>query len=288
MAVSGGSRGSSSSSLKDYCRHHPPGVVFLVCLFSFAVSTTILSMYIRQGTSIRNPDYLDWNTLLTQTANLHFCIDNSSTVVDSVKANSQSHKLANLSVMVDVDLAWKQELSGYGKVLAISQVHLSDMGRGVPNHYRKQDVRISFVLDPSDASEQMCLNVQAPASLIRDMSEGKSRPDNCTVAAGDNARTVNVSSMSGNEVPHGWCEEGTVFRMGLEGNPSWTVDVSGEDLALIHLHLVATSVFLFAIVALAVLGIVVRGVFHRRRHQSSTSVPRRQLKNEDDDDELIY
>ena len=79
-----------------------------------------------------------------------------------------------------------------------------------------------------------------------------------------------------------------MFRMGLEGNPDWTVDVSGEDLALIHLHLVATSVFLFAIVALAVLGIVVRGVFHRRRHQSSSSVPRRQLKNEDDDDELIY
>jgi len=93
--------------------------------------------------------------------------------------------------------------------------------------------------------------------------------------------------MLGNEVPHGWFDGRTVFRMGLEGNPSWTVDVSGDDLAVIHLHLVATSVFLFAMVALAILGIFLRGVCHRRQLQAS-SVPRRQLKNEDDSEDLIY
>ena len=57
LTMSGGNRGTSSAGggLKDFCRHHPPGVVFLVCLLSFAVSTCVLSMYIRQGTSFRNP-----------------------------------------------------------------------------------------------------------------------------------------------------------------------------------------------------------------------------------------
>merc|ERR550519_717035 len=30
---------NGSTSLREYCRHQPPGVVFLLCLFSFAVST---------------------------------------------------------------------------------------------------------------------------------------------------------------------------------------------------------------------------------------------------------
>ena len=191
---------------------------------------------------------------------------------------------------------YSSELSSYGKFLALSQVHLKDLGRGVPTQYRNNDIRISFVLDPTDTSGQMCLNLQAPASLIHDMSEGKFRPaENCTVpsssASGDDGTatitTVNVTSYADGEVPHGWCDGGTVFRMGLEGNPSWTVDVSGDDLAVIHLHLVATSVFLFAIVALAVVGIVVRGCVcqSQSRHHSRRQ---QQLKSEDDDDELIY
>lgn len=277
---------NGSTGLREYFRHQPPGVVFLLCLFSFAVSTCILSLYVGQGASVRNPDYLDWNTLLTQTSQLHFCMDNVSMVSPPSKEETSAFgaKMSNLSITVDVDPEWKKELSGYGKVLAVSQVHLSDMGRVVPHHYKTEDIRIAFVLDP-DTSDQntMCLDVQAPASIIKDMSGGKSLPENCTMGDVSQLRTVNVTSRSGEEVPHGWCEDGTVFRIGLWGNPSWTVDVSGQDLTLIHLHLMATSVFLFALIGLALLAIFIKGIFLSKRQSR-----RQQLRNEDDDDELIY
>ena len=109
------------------------------------------------------------------------------------------------------------------------------MGRVVPHQYKSQEIVISFVLDPSDLSDKMCLNVRAPDFILKDMSAGRnsstsgqasSVPDtNCTVTVPAGNRTVNVTSESGNEVPHGWCPEGTVFRIGLEGDPSWTVDL---------------------------------------------------------------
>jgi len=279
---------NGSSSLREYFRHQPPGVVFLLCLFSFAVSTCILSLYVGQGASVRNPDYLDWNTLLTQTGQLHFCMDNVTMVSpppSKEETSASRSKMANLSITVEVDPEWKKELSGYGKVMAVSQVHLSDMGRVVPHHYKTEDIRIAFVLDPESTSDQntMCLDVQAPASIIRDMSGGKLLPGNCTMADDRQLRTVNVTSRSGEEVPLGWCEDGTVFRIGLWGNPSWTVDVSGQDLTLIHVHLMATSVFLFALVGLALLAIFIKGIFLSRRQSR-----RQQLRNDDDDDELIY
>ena len=103
-------------------------------------------------------DYLDWNTLLTQTGQLHFCMDNVTMVSpppvskEETSADSRS-KMANLSITVEVDPEWKKELSGYGKVMAVSQVHLSDMGRVVPHHYKTEDIRRAFVLDP-DTSDQ--------------------------------------------------------------------------------------------------------------------------------------
>ena len=119
--------------------------------------------------------------------------------------------------------------------LCAQGVQVCDMGRVVPHQYKSQDIVISFVLDPSDLSDKMCLNVRAPEFILKDMSAGRnssksgqasSLPDtNCTVTVPAGNRTVNVTSESGNEVPHGWCPEGTVFRIGLEGDPSWTVDL---------------------------------------------------------------
>jgi len=299
--------GNHRNGLMDYLRYHPPGVIFLLCLLSFAVSTCVLTLYVNPGASVRNPDNLDWSTLLSETANLHFCMDNASMVspspstvsrLSSSKTENDSTKMANLSVLVSVDPTWRKELTSYGEVLAVSTVRLRDMGRVVPHQYKSQDIVISFVLDPSDLSDKMCLNVRAPDFILKDMSAGRnssksgqasSVPDtNCTVTVPAGNRTVNVTSESGNEVPHGWCPEGTVFRIGLEGDPSWTVDLSGQDLSLIHMHLLATSVFLFVVIGVVVLTIFIRGVLYRRRRQSSS---RQQLRNEDEEDDsedLIY
>ena len=125
------------------------------------------------------------------------------------------------------------------------------MGRVVPHQYKSQDIVISFVLDPSDLSDKMCLNVRAPDFILKDMSAGRnssksgqasSVPDtNCTVTVPAGNRTVNVTSESGNEVPHGWCPEGTVFRIGLEGAPSWTVDLRYAHCSLASQNAVKTS-----------------------------------------------
>ena len=62
-------------------------------------------------------DNLDWSTLLSETANLHFCMDNASMVspspstvsrLSSSKTKNDSTKMANLSVLVSVDPAWKK------------------------------------------------------------------------------------------------------------------------------------------------------------------------------------
>ena len=47
--------GNHRNGLLDYLRYHPPGVIFLLCLLSFAVSTCVLTLYVGPGASVRNP-----------------------------------------------------------------------------------------------------------------------------------------------------------------------------------------------------------------------------------------
>jgi len=277
----GSSGNGGNGGLVDYFRHRPPGVLFLLCLLSFAVTTMALSFYIRHsGDAIRNPDVLDWNTLLLETGSLHFCMHNQTYNAGTVNNNSgneivkqDAEDRANTTVSVSVGQEWRQELKEFGRVTAVSVINLHDMGRKVPHEYKSHRIVVSFVLDPAESTDRdptLCLKINAPKFLLKDVNSGRNLPsqDNCSLPSED--ITVHLPSTSA-EYGVGWCDEGRVFKMELESQPSWTVAINGDDQALIHLHLMVTSAFLFVLVGIILLGIFVRGLFATRRIQLSSS-----------------
>lgn len=80
-------------------------------------------------------DNLDWSTLLSETANLHFCMDNASMVspspstvsrLSSMKTENDPTKMANLSLLVSVDPTWRKGKEMMKKGLHVKkELHLS-------------------------------------------------------------------------------------------------------------------------------------------------------------------
>ena len=277
---------SGSGGLADYCRHRPPGVLFLLCLLSFAITTMALSFYINHNNRVRNPDILDWNTLLRETGNLHFCLPNNQSDADRQHRQQLPGDTdrANISVSVGVSPDLVKLLRPYdlGNNVLVSVVKFSDMGRTVPHKYKGQVMVLTFAL--AEQQKALCIQVNAPASILLDVSGSREAPDNCSLpSGGEKKRQLHSASMD--HVPLGWCDEGLVFQMALESHqqPEWTVMVSGEDQARIHIHLMVTSAFLFVLVGAILLGIFVRGLlFSSRRISSSLSQPHQPFKDEED------
>jgi len=284
-----GSSVPGSGGLADYFRHRPPGVLFLLCLLSFAMTTMALSFYISNQTDIGNPDVLDWNTLLLETGNLHFCMaattgnqtvagrSNSNNKIDDDEIHQNGHDRANISIAVALSQDWRQQgLPGFGQgMTAVSVVRLADMGRQVPHRFKEEHLVLTFALDSAAvdySSNLLCVNVNAPKSILENVNSGRDLPENCSLHANKNkdSEIVHLPSTSA-EYEAGWCEDGQVFRLELEPLSSWTVAITRSDQALIHVHLMVTSAFLFVLVGVVLLSVFVRGLFSSKRQQASSS-----------------
>lgn len=71
--------------------------------------------------------------------------------------------------------------------------------------------------------------------------------------------------------PLSWCLQNPKdIKLNLElemdlSNPNFMIYVSAKDKELIHLHLMVTSVFLFAILASVIIAFIVKSVNHNRK-----------------------
>ena len=258
---------SRSGGVVHYCRTQPPGAVFLACLLAFALTTTCLSFYVSHN-QVRNPDVLDWNTLLLEAGKLHFCLGNQSSSVPKPSGNLDDR--VNLSISVPMVVEPIHEMDNVGEVIAVSLLKLSDMSRHVPFQYKTEEIVISFVLNPQSKDDHLCVNIDTPKFILNTMQTAPVLPDKCSLAT--NKPIANVQSTSGDHIPTGWCNKGLIFQMAFESHPLWTVFVTPEDQTMIRMHLMVTSAFLFVLVGAILLGIFVKGLLFSKKSASSHQV----------------
>merc|ERR1719354_866059 len=63
------------SNLRSYLEHHPPAVIFYLCMVMLSMTFIGFGFYTTQTKHVKNPDVvLDWNQLLGSIASLRYCL----------------------------------------------------------------------------------------------------------------------------------------------------------------------------------------------------------------------
>lgn len=244
-------------------------VVFMVCLLAFALTTLSLSFYVSQAEQITNPDVLSWNSILMRISKLDFCLQpvNNSLADDSSDLDSDA---ASISVPISqkfIEEFWLRsigKLHAYEPVLARGKISMNKLGRHL-SRYENQNITLTFEISKASQSKQnefVCMYVQGPKLLLADLNSGLA-PQNCSQNLARNLTKVHLNYHSQDDavVPN-WCDSlarnETPMVLEFVEQPDWSVFVSPRDKEMMQLHLLVTSVFIFAVLLTVVLGIVIR------------------------------
>ena len=195
------------------------------------------------------------------------------------KNNSQIENV-NVSLKLPISAKFMESLqldknnpNKFKNILASSEISLMDMSRAVPPKYHHHTIRVILNLpqsDGSDASDKhnakneafACFNVEAPLSLFRDLNKSMPINHECSIHQNsENSSPRKLLAHTGDHMPPSWCDQVGASPIQLEyyQEPSWTVFITSEDKQLINLHLMATSVFLFALLGVIMLVFFVKG-----------------------------
>ena len=237
----------------------PPFVVFLFCLALFALTTFSLSVYVAQTDKIPNPNVLDWNKLLKKLTKLEFCLPQNP---KSLEINQENWITSALQIQVSEDfLNTFQE----NKIIKAQTEVLTKYLGHLPSEFLNHSLILSLDI-PDKLSSSACLQVQGPKNLLQYLAFNQTTCP--TVQAGSAVTTL--LSHSSDHKPPTWCENPQDLKLNLDfniqkSNPDLTMYVTPADKELIHLHLMVTSVFLFAILAAVIIGFLIRTVSNRRK-----------------------
>ena len=242
----------------------PPFVVFLFCLALFALTTFSLSVYVAQTDKIPNPNVLDWNKLLKKLTKLEFCLpQNPPKIPESLQVKQENWITSALQIQVSQDFVTTFQENKIIK--AQSEVLTKYLGH-LPSEFLNHSLILSLDI-PNKPSSSACLQVQGPKNLLQYLAFNQTTCP--TVQAGTTVTTL--LSHSSDHKPPTWCENPQDLKVNLDfnmlnkQNPDLTMYVTPADKELIHLHLMVTSVFLFAILAAVIMGFLIRTVSNKRK-----------------------
>ncbi len=278
---------------RGFCSSRPPMVVFLLCLASFGLTTFSLSVYVAQTDNVRNPDVLDWSTLLSRLAKLDFCLPANVSTYNVTTSTLSSASSTSLSVPVSSSFAaafYKAAREFSKKSDAPIQVpvraegffEVKYLGRGLPADLLGSNLTLAFELPPpidatvtrsvsDDVDIPVCLEVRGPKNLLRFLEVNDTCSSNSRGVGGVQFAHLPMMVHSPDHKPVSWCERhADDIQMNLafdagDYKPEWTMYVTAKDKELIHLHLMVTSVFLFAILAAVIIAYIVRNVTSKRK-----------------------
>ena len=195
------------------------------------------------------------------------------------KNNSQIENV-NVSLKLPISAKFMESLqfdkndkNKFKNILARSEISLMDMSRAVPPKYHHHTIRVILNIPQSDGSDSTdtqnakdeafaCFNVEAPLSLFKDLNKSMPINHECSIHQNsENSSPRKLLAHTGDHMPPSWCDQVGASPIQLEyyQEPSWTVFITSEDKKLINLHLMATSVFLFALLGVIMLVFFVKG-----------------------------
>jgi len=263
----------TSSKLKYLWTHRPPFIMFLLCLSSFGVTLFSLSVFVAQSEKIQNPDVLDWNKLLTRLTKLEFCLPSPEsnynlTTIDTTDNNDWSNVTLSVQVSEEFSEAFYKNVDHEKSVKATGQVEVKHLGRGIRPEFKNDILVVSFELPRSyESNPSACLHVQGPASLLKHLDLNDT---SCASESDDELSVMPLLAHSPDHKPPSWCQQSqndlqVSLDFEMDFNPDLTLYVSPQDKELIHLHLMVTSVFLFAVLAVVIIAYLIRAMTGNRK-----------------------
>ncbi len=269
-----------STKLKYLWTYRPPFVVFLFCIASFALTLFSLSVFIAQTEKIANPDVLDWNRLLIKLTKLEYCLPQSFNGVQS-KSHPANNSVTSLAV--EISQSFLEPLYALANdsqlvVQARGSVLAKHMGRGIRPEFHEELIFVTInlprQLDKNINSQVACLQVEGSKQFLKHLEA------NITTSVCDfnkiqgDYKLVNFLTHSSDHKPASWCKQepdDLILNLDflMDYNPKLTMYVTSQDKELIHLHLMVTSVFLFAVLAFVIIAFLIRSVNSNRKSMDS-------------------
>ncbi len=253
---------------------NPPLVVFVVGLFSFGLTTLILAGVIRGKSDINNPDVLDWNEFFFKLSELELCLVKEPETSKQAQREKDWVK-AFLSLPMAASLVKSFQQMTSERIIARGGLQLGVLSHGFPKKFRQTNITMSLDIPAptGDANMSMCVEVEGPQSLLRELSGSGELPNSCVVGA---SATKNEAGklviLPGEQSPGGSCTNGTSLRLAYDLQPGWrSIYLTDSDVSLIYVHLLCTSMFLFVVGACTFACAVVRS----RRRQSKSMADER-------------
>ena len=168
------------------------------------------------------------------------------------------------------------------EVIASSKISLMDMSRAVLPKYHQYNISLLVNLTSStDFNDRAnldkgdvhaCFHIEAPLALLKDLNSSAILPKECSISVESRqSYPRKLLAHTADHIPPSWCEQdgSTPLKLEYRDEPSWTVYLSPEDKKILNLHLMATSVFLFSLVAILLLVFFVKGIFGTRKVHST-------------------
>jgi len=243
-------------NVKSYVISKPPAVVFALCIASFGVVTLSLGLYVKHTTTkLKDPDDLSWNDIGKRFNKLKFC----AKPMDLAPLMNTTNMEA-VSIPFEIDLPIHNIWKNYTLISGSSSA--SDFG--LHDHL---GMNLSFSISLNTQSQnKICLSVFHPATVFLPKVYNPCNPlqfnplprsVGAWVLPQDPIRGKDGEIKKRPSTVQ--CPDNHEFDLKLLENPEWIVYLDEADRTLVHLHLMATSAFMFVTFMTMLCYAVVRG-----------------------------
>ncbi|XP_033627540.1 transmembrane protein 248-like [Asterias rubens] len=292
-------------NLKGHVVSKPPLVIFIACMFLFALSVFILGYYFKHS-EVPNYDMSeDWNTFLDDLSSVDFCLTVNESTVTTVLATENPNKLDNnttisavtspsqdeeddwsmrrnisLSVMVMIDPSIYMAKTITNVTMFSSLIPASLLGKEGSEEMVSVQFEVPHPLKPPQCNDptvcslgvQTCLMLTGPASVF----PTSRRPATCnTTDSHHENSSAWMSFRPKGQAIDSWCTQGTVAHAKHKFDPHLTVMLSSAEQSLINLHLMYTSYFMFFMVIMWVCYALLKGPPTKQRNVHNTSTEKK-------------
>lgn len=261
------------SNLRSYLEHHPPGVIFFLCMLMLSLTFIGIGFY-TQTHSVRNPDETpDWNQFLESISNLLFCVPgNGSAEVElnpfpKKKSDSQSD-----SQFLLVPLVFSGGVRGETPRFLSTSLLGSQVG--LKGAAEKEVFNMSLIFysqkQTTDRGPVTCLKLWAPAVMLPKTP----RPPDCPVRQGVASDHFNTRAfLSSKNVPPSF----HCHKLEFTPDDSLTAYLSKEEKTLVGKHLLFVSATLLVICGLLCFGASLPCSRSRRYHGNELNLHKEPL-----------
>ncbi|XP_076041514.1 transmembrane protein 248-like [Oratosquilla oratoria] len=260
------------AGLRDFLVNRPPMVVFMLSVSAFALAFVGVSIYIEiHKKEIRNPDIkMDWNMFFEKLSKLEMC---------PLKETKTRSRRTTTSTVHDEDIDMPVDKNVTFAVTAVVSLRPMKNGHDAPIHGFITAKNLGFERDTSmlEVNIKMapkkkdrlksCLFLFGPEHLL---PKSPIQPETCHIEKPENNIEMKIILPEERE----WCTKGEKFKLHIDTQPELNVFLTEDDIAMIHIHILYTTSFLFiSVIAILFTSIYRKRVAARVKGQNPDQIP---------------